>query len=257
MTGSDREMISEEEKEGDGTPIPGSHWVGGAEVQEMVEDLIQDRGNEVEARSPIPGKCQGTDVVDRQVGEKVDHRPGLQDLGLQSDKVRLGDLTTEEECREGLQIEGRRHLDGLLLREEDLPSENVSSLQKEEDLRWNAVAHLRPDASPLLEDHDCTHLLHSEVVQGSGTGGEVEAGHEVVQVTPDRHLQTTQAGVGGPTMRDLAQDQGVITANLTLAMQIDLWNNDLKNTSAGVKYNMYQICLLQINFRNRDQLPNT
>ena len=241
-------MISEEGKEGDGTPIPGSHWVGGAEVQEMVEDLIQDRGNEVEAQSHIPGKCQGTDVVDRQVGEKVDHRPGLQDLGLQSDKVRLGDLTTEEECREGLQIEGRRHLDGLLLREEDLPSENVSSLQKEEDLRWNAVAHLRPDASPLLEDHDSTHLLHSGVVQGNATGGEVEAGHEVVQVTPDHHLQTTQAGVGGPTMRDLAQDQGVITANLTLAMQIDLWNNDLKNTSAGVKYNTYQICLLEINF---------
>ena len=242
-------MISEEEKEGDGTPIPGSHWVGGAEVQEMVEDLIQDRGNEVEAQSHIPGKCQGTDVVDRQVGEKVDHRPGLQDLGLQSDKVRLvGDLTTEEECTEGLQIEGRHLLDGLLLREEDLHSENVSSLQKEEDLRWNAVAHVRPDASHLLEDHDCTHLLHSEVVQGSGTGGEVEAGHEVVQVTPDHHLQTTQAGVGGHTMPDLAQDQGVTTANLTLAMQIDLWNNDLKNTSAGVKYNMYQICLLEINF---------
>ena len=252
-TGSDREMISEDEKEGGGTPIPGSHWVGGVGVQEMVEDLIQDRGNEVEARSPIPGKCQGTDVVDRQVGEKVDHRPGLQDLGLRNDKVRLGDLTTEEECREGLQIEGRRHLDGLLLREEDLHSENVSSLQKEEDLLWNAAAPLRPDASHLLEDHDCTHLLHSEVVQGSATGDEVKAGHEVVQVTPDHHLQTTQAGVGGPTMRDLAQDQGVTTANLTLAIQIDLWNIDLKNTSAGVKYNMYQICLLEIDFRNRDQ----
>ena len=58
-------------------------------------------------------------------------------------------------------------------------------------------------------------------------------------------------------MRDLAQDQGVITANLTLAIQIDLWNIDLKNTSAGVKYNIYQICLLVINLRNRDQLPYT
>ena len=58
-------------------------------------------------------------------------------------------------------------------------------------------------------------------------------------------------------MRDLAQDQAVTTANLTLAMQIDLWNIDLKNTSAGVKYNMYQICLLEINLRNRDQLPYT
>ena len=84
----------------------------------------------------------------------------------------------------------------------------------------------------------------------------MEAGQEVVQVTPDRHQQTTQAGVGGPTMLDLAQDQGDITANLTLAMQIDLWNIDLKNTSAGVKYNMYQ-SLLKMNFRNRDQLPNT